>query len=174
MRITESELRRIARSIISEGSEPSSTKPWPDCTIRGTGPLPPAINAALIRVCTSAAAHVEQNYPPRPTGFGVSSDVQAAWSDETIAAMKGDPIIDRAITTVLVLYRSMIPAEERSLINFDDTSTYLGTFARYDVCKFLAHPWTPFNEFPDTQVCVLVGTLTLLCKRFLEREGYTR
>ena len=158
------------QGLISEGNETLSTKPWPDCTNMrsGTGPLPPAINTALIKICSSAAEHVEQNYP-RPQ----TSALDEEWSKETVAAMKGDPTIERAVKTVLSIYKTMIPTQVRSLIDFDGTRSNLGTEARRYVCVYLAHPWLPFNEFSDSQLCMLVATLSRLCKEHLEEESYT-
>jgi hypothetical protein len=158
------------QGLISEGNETLSTKPWPDCTNMrsGTGPLPPAINTALIKICSSAAEHVEQNYPRPPT-----SALDEEWSKETVAAMKGDPTIERAVKTVLSIYKTMIPTQVRSLIDFDGTRSNLGTEARRYVCVYLAHPWLPFNEFSDSQLCMLVATLSRLCKEHLAEESYT-
>ena len=87
--------------------------------------------------------------------------------------MKGDPTIERAVKTVLAIYKTMIPTQLRSLIDFDDTLSNLGAEARRYVCLYLAHPWLPFNEFSDAQLCMLVGTLSRLCKGYLEEESYT-
>ena len=170
MRITEREIRRrIRATIIREAKQDELT--WPDCTPRGTGPLPQGVHAALIKVCSAAASHVEQNYAPRPTGFGVSSEQQEAWSSGVIAAMKGDPVVERFINAVLALYRPLIPSEARYALDFSP-NTYLGVSCRWWIVKCFAHPWMPFNEFPDSQVCVLVGTLSIACKRDLESKGF--
>jgi len=169
MRLTEREIRRRVRdTIILETT--GTTPTWPDCTSRGTGPLPKQIHAALIKVCSAAASHIEQNYAPRPTGFGVSSDQQDAWASEVIAATKGDPVVERSVNAVLVLYRSLTPVYARDRLDFDP-NTYLGVSCRRHIVKCLVHPWTPFNEFPDLQLCALVGTLSILCKSNLEKQG---
>lgn len=155
MRITERELRQKISAMISESPD-TDDNPWEMYAPTWQADVPQGLYRALVKICSDTEAHIEANYPPRPS----EPRKQDTWNREIKESTQGDPVVERAVDTIIMIVRTMLPPEVRSDLNIGAARGSI----RYWCLNTFAHAFVPFKTRQEAKIEFLLSTIASALK----------
>jgi hypothetical protein len=137
-------------------------------------PVPPGHFRALAKVARDVEAHVDANYPFQQTpDFPMSIKAMSDLSKERRERSQGDPVVERAVDTVIAIVRVLLPPEIRFTLNSgDDHVRERVRHVLLEVDDFKYHPERERSSFKhwrdSSKVKHLLGSAAAAFKDSLE------